>query len=31
MLFYWAVLAYAAVITIYGIKLLPNVNLVVSN
>jgi choline transport protein len=28
MLFYWAILAYAALINIFGIKLLPNVNLV---
>lgn len=28
MLFYWAVVAYAAVINVFGVKTLPNVNLV---
>ncbi len=28
MLFYWAVLAYASVINIYGMKIMPHVNLV---
>lgn len=30
-LFYWAILTYAAVVNIFGIKLLPNINLVAGN
>lgn len=31
MLFYWAVLVYAAIVNLFGVRLLPNVNLAAGN